>query len=59
MFPDRPSSFKIQSTEDVRRLNGHPAGARTKEKAAYNELEPRSWLIERQGRDLLREQADL
>lgn len=24
MFPNRPSSFKIQSTEDVHRLNGHP-----------------------------------
>lgn len=58
MFPNRPNSFKIQS--DVHKLNSDPGGARTKqEKAVYNELEPRSRLIECQVRDLLREQADL
>lgn len=41
MFPNRPSSFKIQATEDVHRLNGRPGGAQTKqEKAVYNKLEP-------------------
>lgn len=60
MCPNRPSSFKRQSTEDVHRLNGRPGGARTKqEKAVYNKLEPGSRLIERQVRDRLREQADL